>query len=110
LTIPFIRRPAFIDIEKEGIHYGYEARIKDYANWTCGAMPPILPLNPKYFFIYSRIYGGSQEFVSYSFYQNILKYAVETGHLDTPLNKDLWENRMFQFYAGDLYEIFPLLA
>jgi hypothetical protein len=60
LTIPFIRRPAFIDIEKEGIHYGYEARIKDYDNWTCGPMPPTLPLNPKYFLIYLRVYGGSQ--------------------------------------------------
>lgn len=47
LTIPFMRRPQFIDIEKEGIHYGYEAKIKDDKNWTCGAPPPILPLNPK---------------------------------------------------------------
>lgn len=27
LIISFKRRPDFIDIEKDGIHYGYEARI-----------------------------------------------------------------------------------
>jgi hypothetical protein len=30
--------------------------------------------------------------------------------MDSPLTKDLWESRMFQFYAGDLYEIFPKVA
>jgi hypothetical protein len=53
LVIPFTRIPAFIDIERDGMHYGYEARIDNYANWTCGAMPPVVPMS-------SRVYGGSQ--------------------------------------------------
>lgn len=30
--------------------------------------------------------------------------------MDTPLTRQLWENRMFQFRAGDLYELFPQVA
>jgi hypothetical protein len=61
LIVNFTRRPAFIDIERDGIHYGYEAKIDNWNNSKCTAMPPILPLDPK-------AYGGSQEFISFGFY------------------------------------------
>lgn len=53
LNIAFTRKPAFIDIERDGIHYGYEARIDNWANWRCGEAPQSLPMDPK-------AYGGSQ--------------------------------------------------
>ncbi len=53
LIVNFTRRPAFIDIERDGMHYGYEATIDGFNESKCGPMPPILPLNP-------RAYGGSQ--------------------------------------------------
>jgi hypothetical protein len=53
LIIPFTRNPTLIDIEKDGIHYGYLAQIKGYNNSRCGTEPQRLPLDPK-------VYGGSQ--------------------------------------------------
>lgn len=53
LILNFTRRPAFIDIERDGMHYGYEATIDGYTGSKCGPMPPTIPLNPK-------VYGGSQ--------------------------------------------------
>lgn len=53
LVVNFTRRPQFIDIEKDGIHYGYEAKIDGFNASKCGPEPPTLPLNP-------RVYGGSQ--------------------------------------------------
>lgn len=103
LVVNFTRRPAFIDIEIDGIHYGYEAKIDNFNESRCGVMPPIIPLNPK-------VYGGSQEFISYGFYENLLRYAISKGQIDTVLNRELWESRMFQFYAGDLYELFPKIG
>ena len=32
------------------------------------------------------------------------------GYLDTSLKREWWQSRMFQFFAGDLYDVFPLLA
>lgn len=103
LVVNFTRRPTFIDIEKAGMYYGYEATIDGFNESKCGAMPPILPLEPK-------VYGGSQEFISYTFYENLIRYAMKNGQMDTVLNSQNWESRMFQFYAGDLYELFPKVA
>ena len=55
-------------------------------------------------------YGGIQEFISLSVFKNTLKFGIEAGILDTVLNKQNWESRMFQFYAGDLYEVMPYLS
>lgn len=57
-----------------------------------------------------RVFGGSQEFISYTFYENVLKFGIKNGQLDTNLNRQSWESKMFQFYAGDLYELFPKVA
>ena len=43
-------------------------------------------------------------------YKNTLRYGIEHHFLDTTLNKQHWESRMFQFYAGDLYEVIPKVA
>jgi hypothetical protein len=85
------------------MHYGYETTIDGFAESKCGKMPRVLPMNP-------RVFGGSQEFISYTFYENVLKFAIKNGQLDTNLNRQSWESRMFQFYAGDLYELFPKVA
>lgn len=85
------------------MHYGYEATIDGFPEASCGKMPRVLPINP-------GVYGGSQEFISYAFYQNVLKFAIKNGQMDTELNRDNWESRMFQFYAGDLYELFPKVS
>lgn len=85
------------------MHYGYEATIDGFNESKCGPMPPTLPLNPK-------AYGGSQEFISYTFYENLIRYGIKQKVFDTTLNKDGWESKMFQFYAGDLYELFPKVA
>ena len=50
--IKFTRRPILIDIEKDGIHYGYEAKIDGF-NGECGPAAPNMPLSTK-------IFGGSQ--------------------------------------------------
>lgn len=65
------------------MHYGYEATIDNFPESKCGPMPPILPLDPK-------AYGGSQQFVTYAFYENLLRYAMKNGQIDTILNKDNW--------------------
>lgn len=52
-----------------------------------------------------RVYGSTQQFISYDFYENVIRYAIDKDLLNTDLNRDSWESRMFQFYAGDLYEV-----
>ena len=56
-----------------------------------------------------RVYG-SQEFLSFDIYKNTIRYAIDQKFLDTSLEKRFWESRMFQFYAGDLYEVIPAVA
>ena len=48
--------------------------------------------------------------MSFDIYNNTLRYAAEKGFFNTNLNKDNWESRMFQFYAGDLFEVIPQIA
>lgn len=48
--------------------------------------------------------------MSLSVFKNSLKYAIEAGALDTILNNANWKSSMFQFFAGDLYEVIPYLA
>jgi hypothetical protein len=103
LIVNFTRRPVFIDVERDGMHYGYEATIDGFNASKCGPAPPTLPLD-------SKAYGGSQEFISYTFYENLIRFAMQKGQMDTILNKANWESRMFQFFAGDLYELFPQVA
>lgn len=40
----------------------------------------------------------------------MIRYAISKGYLDTDLKREWWQSRMFQFFAGDLYEVFPLMA
>lgn len=40
----------------------------------------------------------------------MIRYAIGKGYLDTELKREWWQSRTFQFFAGDLYEIFPLMA
>lgn len=39
----------------------------------------------------------------------MIKHAIDKNLFLTDLNRESWESTMFQFFAGDLYEIFPLL-
>lgn len=57
-----------------------------------------------------RIYGGIQEFLSFSLISNTVRYSYQKGYLDSHLTRRSWESRFFQFYAGDLYEVIPALA
>jgi hypothetical protein len=52
-----------------------------------------------------RLFGGIQEFVSFDFYENVLKWAADHRVLNTDLDEYTWGNRMFQFRAGDLYGV-----
>ena len=53
---------------------------------------------------------GSQEFITFDVFKNSVRYAIQKGALNTDLNRKNWESRFFQFFAGDLYEIFPKLT
>ena len=68
-----------------------------------------LSILSKYYFIFSE-YGGLQEYVSFTMYENLARFGIKNGMLDTDLNKKYWESRFFQFYAGDLYEVIPKMA
>lgn len=35
----------------------------------------------------------------------MIRYAIDQDLLNADLNRDNWQSRMFQFYAGDLYEV-----
>jgi hypothetical protein len=39
----------------------------------------------------------------------MIRFAISKNYLDIDLSREHWESTMFQFFAGDLYEIFPLL-
>lgn len=53
------------------------------------------------------MFGAVQQFISLDFYENVLHYAISKKILHTHLNRKNWESRMFQFFAGDLYEPIP---
>lgn len=57
-----------------------------------------------------RVYGGVQEFITFDVYRNTLKYAIDNGQLDALLDRKNWESRLFQFFAGDLYEVIPKVS
>jgi hypothetical protein len=36
----------------------------------------------------------------------VIRWAIENQLFDTDLKEETWSYRMFQFFAGDLYEVF----
>jgi len=50
-------------------------------------------------------YGGTQEYISNTFFKSALKYALQGHSLDVTLSQDNWQSRAFQFYVGDLHEV-----
>ena len=61
-------------------------------------------------YVYFRVYGGVQEFITFDVYRNTLRYAIDRGQIDATLDRKNWESRFFQFYAGDLYEVIPKVS
>lgn len=45
-----------------------------------------------------------------SIIENTVRFAGQKGVLNTQLNEMYWQSRVFQFFAGDLYEIIPALT
>jgi hypothetical protein len=37
-----------------------------------------------------RVYGSTQQFISYDFYENVIRFAVSKGYLDADLGKGNW--------------------
>eukprot|EP00178_Gracilaria_changii_P002211 TRINITY_DN13302_c0_g1_i1.p1 TRINITY_DN13302_c0_g1~~TRINITY_DN13302_c0_g1_i1.p1 ORF type:complete len:162 (+),score=5.03 TRINITY_DN13302_c0_g1_i1:682-1167(+) len=103
ITISMIRKPIYIDLEKDGFRLAFDTQAEHASEWKCGDRPiPHLPLNP-------AVYGSLQQFVTYDFYENMLRFGIEKGYLDVDLSREQWESTMFQFFVGDLYEVFPKL-
>lgn len=47
VTISMLRRPIYIDIEKDGIRASFDVQAEHASDWQCGSRPvPHLPLNP----------------------------------------------------------------
>ncbi len=59
-------------------------------------------IQSNYEFIFS-VYGGLQEFISFSVWQNTIRYAFEAGMLNSRLSRNNWQSKFFEFFAGDLY-------
>lgn len=84
ITIPFSRRAVTVDIEPAGVQLTFEVQAANYSDWKCGNRSvPLLPLNP-------RVYGSTQQFISYDFYENVIRFAVSKGYLDADLGKGNW--------------------
>lgn len=60
------------------------------------------PVTPQLY----RLFGGIQQYMSFDFYQNVIRWAITHQLFDIDLKEETWGNRMFQFFAGDLYEVF----
>lgn len=106
ITIPFTRRAVTIDIEESGVQLTFEVQAANYTDWKCGNRTvPNLPLNPRYSLLLFRVYGSTTQYISYDFYEQVIRYAVTKDYLDSDLARENWSSRMFQFYAGDLYEV-----
>lgn len=75
------RRPLYIDIEKDGIRTAFDVQAEKATKWECGDRRlPHLPLNPE-------VYGSLQNFVTFDFYENMLRFAIEANYLDTDLSR-----------------------
>jgi hypothetical protein len=72
ITVNYQVLPTGIDVEKDGISYTFVTEIRNYEGWECGATIPHTHLD-------KSKYGGTQEFVSFSVFQNTIKYAIERG-------------------------------
>lgn len=53
------------------------------------------------------VYGGIQEFLSLSVFENSIRFAIDRNKMDAKLTREHWSSRMFDFFAGDLFEVFP---
>lgn len=69
----------------------------------CGSSVPLAPLDTK-------IYGGAQEFVSFTFMENLITYFIENKFLDSELSREIWTTRNFKFTAGELANIFSNIS
>lgn len=50
ITISMVRRPIYIDVEKDGIRMAFDTQAEKASDWKCGSRPiPHLPLNPAYY-------------------------------------------------------------
>ena len=45
-----------------------------------------------------------------SVFENLVRYGMDIKYLNTNLNRQDWQIAMFQYCAGDLYEILPELV
>jgi hypothetical protein len=59
-VVPFNMTATSSDIEEEGMTLMYIATINNYSDWKCEYNAPSLHWNPKFIFIYFRVYGGVQ--------------------------------------------------
>ena len=55
------------------------------AEWAKNS--PRKPNQPLVLFLIRRIYGSLQNFVSYDFYENMVRYAIQSKMLDSNLKK-----------------------
>jgi hypothetical protein len=85
-------------LSKDGLTLILSQVIKSDKNFECGKKVPVEPEN-------LSKYGGTQEYISNTFFNSTLKYALQSHSLDVTLSQDNWQSRAFQFYVGDLHEV-----
>lgn len=91
-----------MDLDQEGIDYYYATQIVNFSEFRCGPPVPSKQKDPKY-------YGGTQEFMSLGVYESTVLYGIKKGFFDSDLDGQRWPSSVFQFYAGDLYDVIPNL-
>jgi hypothetical protein len=57
-----------------------------------------------------RYFGGTQEFISLGVYESSVLFAINNSYFNSDLDQSKWPSSVFQFYAGDLYDVIPALA
>jgi hypothetical protein len=79
--------------QKPGIYSTYLSQID--SGDACGIAPPKTPSDQK-------IFGGGQEFISMTFFENLLKIGIQKQQLDTYIQKVTWSTRSFRYSVSDL--------
>lgn len=102
-SITFDHTLVTVDLDQLGIDYYYVTIISNFADFRCGAPVPAEPLDTRYF-------GGTQEFLSLGVHESSVLFAIRNGFLNTDLTQARWPSSVFQFYAGDLYDVIPTLS